>query len=142
MMLVDVNIVVYAINKDAARHEKAREWWDEQLSGTRPVCLPWAVILGFIRIVTNPRILQKPLHVKEALDYVDSWLDQACVRTLDPTETHWSLVKSNLGKAGTGGNLTTDAHLAALAIEHGCELYSTDSDFSRFPDLRWRNPLL
>ncbi len=141
MILVDVNIPIHAVNTDSPHHERLCAWWDAQLSGVRPVALPWAVVFGFVRITTNPRILARPLAVDDALEYVDSWFRQPCVRSLDPLDGHWDLTASLLRKAGTAANLTTDAHLAALAIQHGCELCSTDADFARFPGLRWRNLL-
>ena len=141
MILVDVNLLVHAVNRDAARHDRARAWWDRQLSGTDPVRVAWATLFGFVRITTNPRIVPKPLSVDEASNCVSSWLSQPCLRTVDPLEGHWDRVVALLREAGTAGNLTTDAHLAALAMEHGCELCSTDSDFARFPGLRWHNPL-
>jgi len=141
VILVDVNILIHAVDRDSPRHTAARAWWEEQLSATRPVGLPWAVILGFVRITTNPRILGRPLALDEALQVVESWFAQPCVRPLDPTARHWELLAALLRQAGTAGNLTTDAHLAALALEHGAELCSTDTDFARFPDLKWHNPL-
>ena len=142
MILVDVNLPVHALNSNSPVHEKARRWWDDQLSGVRPVGLPWAVIFGFVRITTSPRILAEPLSVSEAIGYVNSWFEQPCVRAVEPLDGHWALAASLLEQAGVGGSLTTDVHLAALAIQHGCELCSTDTDFARFPTLRWRNPLL
>ncbi len=141
-MLVDVNILVHAVNRDAPRHERARTWWDDRLSDLAPVCLAWVTVLGFVRITTNSRVLPKPLTVGEAGGFVSSWLQQPCVRIIEPLEGHWDRVERLLRAAGTGGNLTTDAHLAALAVEHGCEVFSTDADFGRFAGLRWRNPLL
>jgi toxin-antitoxin system PIN domain toxin len=99
------------------------------------------VVFGFVRIVTNPRILAEPLSVSDAIAYVNGWFEQPCVQIVEPLDGHWGLAASLLEQAGTAGNLTTDAHLAALAIQHGCELCSTDTDFGRFPGLRWRNPL-
>jgi toxin-antitoxin system PIN domain toxin len=139
MILVDVNIPIHAINIDSACHERVRTWWDGALSGAEPVVLPWATIFGFVRITTHPRVMVRPLSLPEASEYVQSWLAQPCVLTLDPTDGHWTLAEKLLRAAGTAGNLTTDAHLAALAIQHGCELYTTDADFGRFPGLRWKN---
>ncbi|KQC14782.1 MAG: twitching motility protein PilT, partial [Methanosaeta sp. SDB] len=119
----------------------ARLWWDEQLSGASPVCLCWTVITAFIRVSTNPRVFQRPLSLEEALSRVQSWLDQPCVRIARPTERHWAVFQKMVREGQAVANLVTDAHLAALAVEHGCELASTDSDFARFPVLRWINPL-
>ena len=142
MILVDANLLLYAEDSLGNRHVQAREWWDAQLSGPSPVCLCWTVINAFIRIGTNPRVFERPLLLDEAVERVQGWLDQPCARVVVPTERHWDVLRQLLVDGQAVGNLVTDAHLAALAIEHGCELQSTDSDFSRFPRLRWRNPLL
>jgi toxin-antitoxin system PIN domain toxin len=142
MMLVDANVVLYAEDSLSAQHAAAREWWNQQLSGTEPVGLCWPVLKAFLRIATNARLHQRPLTLGEATTRVQSWLDQPCVRVLHPTEHHWRYFRELLDAANATGNLVTDAHLAAVAMEHGCELCSTDGDFARFPGLRWRNPLL
>ena len=140
-MLVDVNILLYAEDATSPMHEAARLWWDEQLSGTETVSLCWPVLKAFIRIGTNRRVFSNPLTVEEAVERVQSWLDQPCTRVITPTERHWIIFRELIEKGQAVANLVSDAHLAALAIEHGCLLYSTDSDFSRFPGLKWRNPL-
>jgi toxin-antitoxin system PIN domain toxin len=141
VILPDVNILVHAHNTDSRRHGQARRWWSETMSATELVALPWAVILGFIRITTNRTIFESPWHVEDALERVETWLQQPHVRVVHPTHRHAELLAAFLRGAGTAGNLTTDAHLAALALEHGCTLVSTDADFGRFPGLRWHNPL-
>ncbi len=141
MILVDANILLYAEDSLQSRHQQARAWWDGQLSGTGVVCLCWTVLSAFIRIGTNPRVFEYPLSLEQALSRVQSWLDQPCTRVVRPTERHWTVFKQMLTDGQAVANLVTDAHLAALAIEHGCELASTDSDFARFPKLKWRNPL-
>ena len=141
MILVDANILLYAEDYLQSRHQQARAWWDSQLSGTGVVCLCWTVLSAFIRIGTNPRVFEHPLSLEQALARVQSWLDQPCTRVVRPTERHWTVFKQVLTDGQAVANLVTDAHLAALAIEHGCELASTDSDFARFPKLKWRNPL-
>ena len=141
MILVDANILLYAEDSLQSRHQQARAWWDDQLSGTGVVCLCWTVLSAFIRIGTNPRVFEHPLSLEQALARVQSWLDQPCTRVIRPTERHWTVFKQVLTDGQAVANLVTDAHLAALAIEHGCELASTDSDFARFPKLKWRNPL-
>ena len=141
MILVDANLLLYAEDSRSPCHERAREWWDGQLSAGDPVCLCWTVILAFIRISTNRLAFERPLSMKEAVRRVQSWMEQPNVRIVRPAERHWPLLKNLLVAGQAGGNLVTDAHLAALAIEHGCALYSTDSDFSRFPKLKWVNPL-
>jgi toxin-antitoxin system PIN domain toxin len=141
VILVDANILLYAEDSRSALHKPAREWWDAQLSGAAPVCLSWAVISAFIRISTNNRVFERPLSLEEAIDRVQSWLAQPCVRVIHPAQAHWTTFQEMLRKGKARGNLVSDAHLAALAVEHGCELNSTDSDFSRFPKLKWKNPL-
>ena len=141
MILVDTNILIYAEDKLSLRHEEARQWWDLQLSGESPVCLCWSILTSFIRISTNRQIFNTPLTLKQAISRVQSWLDQPCTRLINPTESHWQIFQIMLLEGQANANLVVDAHIAALAIEHGCILYSTDSDFSRFPKLKWKNPL-
>jgi uncharacterized protein len=139
--LPDVNLLLYAVDEGSAWHEPARTWVEERLSGTETLALTWVVLLAFIRLTTSPRVFQSPLSTSEALDLVDSWLAQPCVTVAHPTSRHAAVLRDLLEPLGTAGNLTTDAHLAALAIEHGAELCSTDRDFSRFAGLRWADPL-
>jgi toxin-antitoxin system PIN domain toxin len=141
MILVDTNILIYAEDKLSLLHEEARQWWDTQLSEESPVCLCWSILSSFIRISTNRQIFIMPLTMKQAIARVKSWIDQPCVRLINPTESHWEIFQSMLLDGQAKANLVADAHLAALAVEHGCTLYSTDSDFSRFPRLKWKNPL-
>jgi toxin-antitoxin system PIN domain toxin len=141
MILVDTNILIYAEDSLSPLHKEARQWWDTQLSGESPVCLCWPILSSFIRITTNRQIFIKPLTMKQAITRVQSWIDQPCVRLINPTESHWQIFQSTLLDGQAKANLVADAHLAALAIEYGCTLYSTDSDFSRFPKLKWKNPL-
>ena len=141
MILVDANILLYAEDSIHPRNQQARAWWDGQLSGSDPVCLCWLVLSAFIRIGTNPRVFEQPLSLEQALTRVQSWLDQPCTRVVRPTERHWTVFRQMLVGGQAVANLVTDAYLAALAIEHGCELATTDSDFARFPKLKWRNPL-
>ena len=141
MILVDANILLYAEDQLSGQHSQARAWWDAQLSGNSPVCLCWTVLGAFIRIGTNSRVFDHPLSLDQALSRIQSWMDQPCTRIVTPTERHWDVFQKLLREGQASANLVTDAHLAALAVEHGCELNSTDSDFSRFPDLKWRNPL-
>ncbi len=141
MILVDANILLYAEDQLSPHHAAARAWWDSQLSGKSPVCLCWTVLGAFIRISTNPRVFDHPLSLDQALSRVQSWMNQPCVRMVQPTERHWTVFRKMLLEGQATANLVTDAHLAALALEHGCDLFSTDSDFSRFPGIRWRNPL-
>jgi toxin-antitoxin system PIN domain toxin len=141
LILVDANILLYAEDSRSLLHNEARQWWDAQLSGSSPVCLCWTVLSAYVRIGTNPRVFEHPLSLEEATARIQSWLDQPCTRLIVPTKRHWEVFRNLLVEGKAAANLVTDAHLAALAIEHGCALVSTDSDFSRFPKLRWRNPL-
>jgi toxin-antitoxin system PIN domain toxin len=141
MILVDANLLLYAEDSLADRHGAAREWWDKQLSGADLVGLCWPVLTAFIRISTNPRLHRRPLTIKEAVDRVQSWLDQPCVRLISPTDQHWSIFQKMLRGGNAAANLVSDAHLAALAVEHNCELHSSDADFARFPGLKWKNPI-
>ena len=141
MILVDANILLYAEDSLSVHHATARAWWDEQLSGVEPVGLCWPVLTAFVRIATNPRLHQRPLTLTEACDRVQSWLEQPCIRLLQATDQHWRFFQEMLHSGNATGNLVTDAHLAAVAREHSCELCSSDTDFARFPGLKWRNPL-
>jgi len=142
LILVDANILLYAEDSLSPQNSRAREWWDTRLSGTDPVCLCWVVISAFIRISTNPRIFKSPLSLEDAVERVQEWISQPCLRLIHPTERHWIIFKRMLIAGKARANLVTDAHLAALSIEYGCELNSTDADFSRFPNLKWKNPLV
>lgn len=141
MKVVDINLLIYAINKDTPHHPKAKKWLEESLSSDEPFGFAWIVILGFLRIVTSGRIMPRPLSSEIAIEIVDEWLSQSPAVLIVPTDRHWSILRELILPLGTAANLTSDAHLAALAIEHGARLYSTDNDFSRFPNLRWTNPL-
>jgi toxin-antitoxin system PIN domain toxin len=141
MKIVDINLLIYAINKDAPNHSKAQKWLEDSLSSDEPFGFAWIVILGFLRIVTNGRIMPTPLIPEVAIDSVNDWLLQPPSLTIVPSHQHWSIFKELLMPLGVAANLTSDAHLAALAIEHGARLYSTDNDFSRFQSLRWTNPI-
>ena len=141
MIIVDVNLLIYAVNEDALLHKKAQRWVEATLSGTETVGLAWNVLLAFLRLTTRAGIFRKQLAVETAFDLVDAWLSQPAVVTVEPTAQHMRILRDLLLPLGTGGNLTSDAHLAALAVEYGAELCSSDSDFARFPRLRWRNPL-
>jgi toxin-antitoxin system PIN domain toxin len=139
--LPDVNLLLYAYDSDSPRQAAAREWLEETLSGTETVALAWAAIVGFVRIATNPAAFVRPWDVGNALDVVDEWLAQPPVTVVHPTDRHAAVLRDLLTPLGVAGNLTSDAHLAALAIEHGATLCSCDNDFSRFPGLRWVDPL-
>ncbi len=142
MILVDANLLLYAEDSLATSHAAARSWWDARLSGDDPVCLCWTVLTAFVRIGTNPRVYERPLSVDEAVGRIQSWLEQPCVRMIHATSRHLDVFGHLLATGQATGNLVPDAHLAALAIEHGCVLCSTDGDFARFPGLQWKNPLV
>jgi uncharacterized protein len=141
MIVPDVNLLVYSYNQHARVHAEAREWWERTLSSPRPVGLAWAVALGFIRIVTNPRVFHHAVDHGVAIRTVRQWLAVPVVQILAPGDEHAETVFGLLEEVGTAGNLTTYAHLAALAIEYQAELATTDADFARFSRLRWFNPL-
>jgi uncharacterized protein len=141
MILIDANLLIYAIDKNSAHHVKARKWLEKTLSDTEQVGLAWIVMLAFIRITTHSRIMRTPLTPEAALAYVDEWLAQPCVVSVAPSERHWPILRQLITASGTGANLTSDAHLAALAIEHGYAVYSTDHDFKRFSAVKHVNPL-
>ncbi len=141
MKLLDANVLLYSVDEASPHHDRARRWLEEQLSGAETIALAWTILLAFVRLATNARVFANPFTVDEALDLVDSWLAQSTVTVLNPTDRHNRLLRELLTPLGTAGNLTNDAHLAALAIEHGAEMCSADADFARFPGLRWSNPL-
>ncbi len=140
--VADLNLLVYAVNRDAPQHVAARRWLETRLSGDETFALSWSVILGFVRLSTQPRIFERPMSAERALSIIDGWLALPAVALITAGERHWSILRALVTESGAAGNLTTDAHLAALAIEHGAELESADGDFSRFRGLRWSNPLL
>lgn len=141
MKLVDVNVLLYAVNEEARRHTAVRRWWEQALSGDESIGLPWMVLSGFLRLSTHPRVFPEPLSVDTALKRVDAWLSARPVASIAEKPGHWRVLRSLLSEAGTAGNLTTDSHLAALAITHDAALVSCDADFARFRGLRWENPV-
>jgi hypothetical protein len=141
MILVDANLLVYAHAKSMEQHNAAVAWLDEQLNGSHRVGLPWASLLSFIRLVSNPRIFSRAISVAKAWEQVEDWLSCDNVWIPEATERHVVILKKLLTAQSLTSNLVPDAHLAALAIEHGLELCSTDGDFARFDDLQWVNPL-
>ncbi|MCC7484782.1 MAG: PIN domain-containing protein [Burkholderiales bacterium] len=140
MILPDVNVLVHAHNADSTVHAAARRWWDGCLAGSEGVGLAWAVMLGFLRITTNRKIVARPLAVREVTARVADWLALPHVHVALPSDSHFSRLRAELERLGTAGNLTTDVHLAVLAMERGYVLHSTDTDFARFHGLRWVNP--
>lgn len=141
MKLPDVNLLIYAVDRSAPSHRAAVAWWNQLLSGRETVALSWAVLLAFVRLTTNGRVMRAPLAIDDALDYVERWLAHPLTTVADPTPRHLRVLRDLLGGLGAARNLVPDAHLAALAIEHGAELCSADHDFGRFAGLRWVDPL-
>lgn len=138
--MVDANVLLYAVDAVSAHHEQSRRWLDSSLGGAEAIGLAWIALLAFLRIGTNPSILQSPMSVDEAAGQLEAWLGAPAAVVAEPTARHPGLLRGLLQEAGTAGNLTTDAHLAALAIEHGAEIVSYDRDFARFPGVRHRLP--
>ena len=141
MILVDANLLIYAVNKDSPFHTAAKRWWDKTLSGSQEVGLAWIVILAFIRITTRAGILRKPLTPEHAVSYVDEWLDQPFVNVVNGTDNQWQIFRNLQLNVGTAGNLTSDTMLASLALELGASIYSADYDFLRFTGVAHVNPL-
>ena len=141
MIVVDANLLVYAYNKRMPQHVPARQWLEETFSSGVEVGIPMQAILAFIRLSTNTKLHGPHSSLPVVLSIIDSWLAQAAVEILHPGARHWEIFRKLCVGADASGNLSTDAHLAALAIEHDAVLYSADNDFARFPGLRWKNPL-
>lgn len=141
MIIPDVNLLLNAYNRDFPDHSSAKTWWEDVASDREPIGLAWVTLLGFVRIMTNPRIMQRPMAAGDALEAVESWLNLPSTELIEPGPRHGEILFRLIRSVGVAGNLTTDAHLAALAIEHQARIASTDNDFARFPGLRWFNPL-
>ncbi len=141
MIVPDVNLLLYAVVSAFPQHQAAHAWWEKTINSSAEVGLSSPAIFGFIRIATNPRVLSPPLTVDAASEYVSAWLGQPNVSHLVPGPRHVEIALDLLRSIGTGGNLTTDVQLAALAFEYDADMCSNDADFGRFPGLRWRNPL-
>lgn len=141
MKLLDLNVLVYAVNVASPFHERAKPWLDATLAGPESVAIPWAILTGFLRISTDSRIMPQPLSAVDALGVVDEWLALPSVSVVHPGDDHWTILRDLIRASGGVGKHFSDAHLAALAIEHECELCSADTDFARYRRLRWVNPL-
>ena len=141
MVLIDANLLLYAYHPQAEQHDAAREWLEATLSGSRFVRFAWLTLWAFVRISTNPRVFEQPFSTREAAAAVSSWLAQPGVAVLEPGERHWEILQTLMADGQTSGARVMDAALAALAIEHGATLHTTDRDFARFGDLDWTNPL-
>ncbi|MEJ7764429.1 MAG: type II toxin-antitoxin system VapC family toxin [Acidimicrobiales bacterium] len=140
MKLVDANVLLYAVNSDAVHHERSRRWIDGALSGEDTVAFAWIALLAFVRLSTKVGLFPAPLTVDQAMDRVDSWVGAGPAVVVEPTAQHGTILRGLLRSVGVGGNLVSDAHLAALAIEHRCGVLSFDNDFARFPGVEWTLP--
>ncbi len=141
MLIPDANLLIYAYDATCPAHTRARAWLERVLSGDEPVGIPWIVVMAFVRLMTHPTLSDKPMTVEQCRSAVSGWLAVSHVRLLTPTPATIRILFDMLAAVGTGGNLTTDALIAAHALEHGARVYSNDRDFGRFPDIVWRNPL-
>lgn len=141
MIVVDASLLLHAYHAGSPEHERARRWWEDALSAPEPIRLPWVTVLAFLRIATHPRVFRRPLAMAEARAHVESWLVRPMVSSIEPGPRHWPILGALLEGAQVRGNLTTDAHLAALALEFGATLASSDRDFTRFAQLKLLNPL-
>jgi uncharacterized protein len=137
----DLNVLLYAVDSDSAHHATVHGYWEEIASGEEEIGFSWIVLLGFLRLSTNPVVFPRPLAPEAAMKKIDDWLSLPPARLVTETGDHWSILRRLLSDSGTAGSLTTDAHLAALAIGRGAVLVSCDGDFARFEGLRWENPL-
>lgn len=141
MIIPDINLLVYAYNSDAPFHDQSRVWLEGCLSGRTQIGLPWVVMLGFVRIMSSAAVLTDPMEPVEAIEHTRSWLARSQTQIVNPGPRHLEILAELMREARASGRLTTDAHLAALAVETQSELHSNDLDFARFPGLRWSNPL-
>ncbi len=141
MILLDANLLLYVKVEDYPQHEASRVWFEQQINAPVRIGLPWPSLLAFLRISTNPRVYQSPLSIDDAWRQVDEWLELQNTWIPQPTERHQLVLNQLLQESQASANLIPDAHLAALAIEHGLEVCTTDADFAKFPKCKWRNPL-
>ncbi len=141
MIVPDVNVLIYAADASSRHHEAARSWWEDTLSGGVAVGIPWVVATGVMRILTNERIVQAPYAPTEALDLIDGWFERTMVVAIAPGPKHREILRGYVEQLGRGANAIPDAHIAAIATEHGGTLYSTDRGFARYDGLRWADPL-
>jgi len=139
--IVDLNVLIYVVNENAPHHQVLLDWWESAVHGDESLGLPWVVLLGFLRMTTNPKIFPNPLEPAAAVSKISTWFSLTNTCLVSEKKEHWEILRAMLAEAGTAGNLTTDAHLATLAISHGAVLVSCDRDFARFRGLRWENPL-
>jgi uncharacterized protein len=141
VIVADANLLIYAYDTASPFFEKSRVWLEDALSGEDPVGLPWQSIAAFLRVMTNPKLHGRQYSLKEAAEIIEAWMERSNVRVLAPTDQHWLQLRRMMFEGSASGPLVTDAGIAALTIEYGGVLHTTDRDFARFPGLRWRNPL-
>lgn len=140
MLLVDANVLLYAVNERSREHDVSRDWLSQALAGAEAVAFAWTVLLAFLRLSTHPAVFPRPLTAAQAGDIVERWLEASPAVTIEPTRRHLALLRGLLDRSGTAGNLLGDAHLAALALEHGATVVSFDRDFARFEGVALRRP--
>ncbi|MBC8452459.1 MAG: type II toxin-antitoxin system VapC family toxin [Spirochaetes bacterium] len=140
MIVVDLNVLIYAVDEDSYHHTAAKAWLEKQLNGTESIGIPWVVLLGFLRIMTSRKVFSHPLTEDQTIEIIDQWLTHPLVRIPNPEHHHWFLMKELVLESGTAGNLTSDIHLAAIAMQSRAKLYTLDADFSRFNGLWWEKP--
>ena len=141
MIVVDANLLIYAYDLDSAHHKKSLSWLEELLSGVEAVGLPWQSVSAFLRVITNRRLPGMRVSLEQAVQVVDEWLQQPNVQVLVPADQHWSVLRQMILEGRASGPLVSDAEIAAITIEQGAVLHTTDRDFARFPGLRWKNPI-
>jgi hypothetical protein len=140
MKIVDLNVLLYVVDRNSPHHDVALQWWTMALASNERIGLTWTVAIGFLRVATSPRVFPHPLSAEQALEVLDAWWRHPNVVVARESEDHWSILRALLADAGTAGNLSSDAHLAAIAIGYGASLVSFDADFGRFQKLRWEKP--
>ena len=141
MIVPDTNLLIYAHNEQDPDHAAARSWWEGLVNASEIVGIPWVVSTGYVRVITRSRAAHPPVDPDQAIDHVREWLDFPHIIAIEPGPAHLTYLRRNLAAVGSGGNLVTDAHIAALAMEYEAEVHSHDSDFGRFPGLRWHDPI-
>ena len=141
MIVIDANVLLHCVNQDSALHDRVLPWWESTVNNDEPVGLPWIVLLAFYRISTHRNVFPRPLTSHEAIQQIDQWLSLPNVKAIVETPKHWNVLRKLLRDTKATGNLSTDAHLAAIAIEFSATLASCDADFNRFPGIRWANPI-
>lgn len=142
MIILDANVLLYAYDSSSAKHSEARAWVEQVFSGEPAIGIPWQTISAFLRVITNNNLPGDRFSIEQAAEIIDQWLEQPNVRFLAPSGEHWTYFRRMLLEGQARGTLVTDAQLAALTLEYGGQLHTTDRDFARFPDLRWQNPLI